>query len=56
MTYAQLNINQKINFKSWFSDTTRAFSVKDLCSTEIPDTCTLVIEYERHPTEWRAKL
>lgn len=55
MTYAQLNINQRINFKSWFTDTICTSTVEDLYLIHISDTCISAIEGERHPTEWRYK-
>lgn len=55
MTYTDLNINQKINFKSWFSDMLLCESVTDLATIPISDTCISAIEGERHPTKWEFK-
>ena len=55
MTYTQLNINQRINFKSWFKHTLLLSSVKDLNHEEISDTCISAVTGECHSREWRFK-
>lgn len=50
MTYLQLNINKRINFKSWFTDQLLLSSVKDLAEDNI-DSVISATEQNRYSRE-----